>query len=614
MTKILGIDLGTTNSCVAVVDVSTPQVIPNREGSRTTPSVVGFTEDAERLVGQIAKRQAITNPFNTIFAIKRLIGRKFVHDEVNHAKKVLPYQIVEASNGDVKVKIRDREYSPEEISAFILMEGKSFAEEFLEEEITEAIITVPAHFNDAQRQATRDAGKIAGLEVLRIINEPTAAALAYGLDSKGNKNIVVYDLGGGTFDVSVLKLEEGLFEVLSTSGDTYLGGEDFDKRITDWLIESFLKDTQIDLREDRMALQRLKEASEKAKCELSVADESRITLPFISADDTGPKHLNKVLSRSDFESMVEDLIERTIHPVEDALSEAGLDPDQIDEVILVGGQTRMPKVVDAVRAVFKKDPNRNINPDEVVGIGAAIQGGIMRGDIKDMILLDVTPLSLGVETNGGLFTKIIERNSTIPTKNSMIFTTVSDNQTKVQVHVLQGEREFAKENKSLGKFDLVGIPPAPRGVPQVEVTFSIDSNGIVNVTAVDMATGQSTGVQINPAGGLSKDEIDELVKEAQDHSKSDLQRREHRALVNRLEGMIYTNEKVFREFGKLLSEEDRDKVAKVIAKSKDALNSESKQALNDALFDLQIASKILTSVMLYNPLKSNMSMDEGAGG
>jgi len=613
MAKILGIDLGTTNSCVAVVDVSTPQVIPNREGSRTTPSVVGFTEDAERLVGQIAKRQAITNPLNTIFAIKRLIGRKFVHDEVSHAKKVLPYQIVEAPNGDVKVKIRDRSYSPEEISAFILMEIKSFAEEFLEEEVSEAIITVPAHFNDAQRQATRDAGKIAGLEVLRIINEPTAAALAYGLDQKGNKNIVVYDLGGGTFDVSVLKLEDGLFEVLSTSGDTYLGGEDFDKRITDWLIESFLSETKIDLREDRMALQRLKEASEKAKCELSMADESRITLPFISADESGPKHLNKVLKRSDFETMVEDLIQKTIDPVNDALKEAGLAADKIDEVILVGGQTRMPKVVEAVRAVFGKEPDRNINPDEVVGIGAAIQGGIMRGDIKDMVLLDVTPLSLGVETNGGLFTKIIERNSTIPTKNSMIFTTVSDNQTKVQVHVLQGEREFAKENKSLGKFDLVGIPPAPRGVPQVEVTFSIDSNGIVNVTAVDMATGQSTGVQINPAGGLSKDEIDRLVKEAQEHSKSDQQRREHRALVNRLEGMIYTNEKVFREFGKLLSDEERDKVAKVIAKSKEVLNSESKQALNDALYDLQMAAKVLTSVMLYNPLKSNMSMDEGTG-
>jgi molecular chaperone DnaK len=610
MAKILGIDLGTTNSCVAVVDVATPQVIPNREGSRTTPSVVGFTEDAERLVGQIAKRQAITNPFNTIYAIKRVIGRKFVSDEVTHAKKVLPYQVVEASNGDVKVKVRDREFSPEEISAFILMEIKTFAEEFLGEEVTEAIITVPAHFNDAQRQATRDAGRIAGLEVLRIINEPTAAALAYGLDTKGTRNIAVYDLGGGTFDVSILKLEDGLFEVLSTSGDTYLGGEDFDKRITDWLIEGFIKDAGIDLREDRMALQRLKEASEKAKCELSMNEETRITLPFISADSSGPKHLNRVLTRSDFESMVEDLIQKTIDPVNDALSQAGLTADKIDEVVLVGGQTRMPRVIEAVRKAFGREPDRNINPDEVVAIGAAIQGGIMRGDIKDMVLLDVTPLSLGVETNGSLFTKIIERNSTIPTKNSMIFTTVSDNQTKVQVHVLQGEREFAKENKSLGKFDLVGIPAAPRGVPQIEVTFSIDSNGIVNVTAVDQATGQSTGVQINPAGGLSKDEIDRLVKDAQEHARSDAARREQRALMNRLEGMIYTNEKVFREFSKLLNDPDRDRVQKVIGKCKEALNSESKQALNDAIYELQLASKILTSVMLYNPMKSSLGTEE----
>jgi len=610
MAKILGIDLGTTNSCVAVVDVATPQVIPNREGSRTTPSVVGFTEDAERLVGQIAKRQAITNPFNTIYAIKRVIGRKFVSDEVTHAKKVLPYQVTEASNGDVKVKIRDREFSPEEISAFILMEIKTFAEEFLGEEVTEAIITVPAHFNDAQRQATRDAGRIAGLEVLRIINEPTAAALAYGLDTRGSRNIAVYDLGGGTFDVSILKIEDGLFEVLATSGDTYLGGEDFDKRITDWLIEGFIRDAGIDLREDRMALQRLKEASEKAKCELSMNEETRITLPFISADSSGPKHLNRVLTRSDFETMVEDLIQKTIDPVTDALAQAGLTAEKIDEVVLVGGQTRMPRVIEAVRKVFGREPDRNINPDEVVAIGAAIQGGIMRGDIKDMVLLDVTPLSLGVETNGSLFTKIIERNSTIPTKNSMIFTTVSDNQTKVQVHVLQGEREFAKENKSLGKFDLVGIPAAPRGVPQIEVTFSIDSNGIVNVTAVDQATGQSTGVQINPAGGLSKEEIDRLVKDAQEHAKSDAARREQRALMNRLEGMIYTNEKVFREFSKLLNDPDRDRVQKVIAKSKDALNSESKQALNDAIYELQLASKILTSVMLYNPMKSSLGTEE----
>jgi len=604
MAKIIGIDLGTTNSCVAVVDVTTPQVIPNREGSRTTPSVVGFTEDGERLVGQIAKRQAITNPFNTIFAIKRLIGRKYDSEEVARAKQVLPYQIVQAPNGDVKVKIRDREYSPEEVSAFVLMEIKSFAEDFLGEPITEAIITVPAYFNDSQRQATRDAGKIAGLDVLRIINEPTAAALAYGLDNKKNQLIAVYDLGGGTFDISILKLEEGLFEVLSTSGDTYLGGEDFDKRVMDWLIEVFQKESGIDLRDDRMALQRLKEAAERAKCELSMAAESRITLPFISADASGPKHLNTVLTRHEFERMVEDLIQKTIDPVNDALKAAGVTASRIDEVVLVGGQTRMPKVIEAVQKAFGKEPNRNINPDEVVAVGAAIQGGILRGDIKDMILLDVTPLSLGIETHGGLFTKIIERNSTIPTKNSLIFTTVSDNQSKVQVHVLQGEREFSRENKSLGKFDLVGIPPAPRGVPQIEVTFALDSNGIVNVTARDQATGASQGVQINPAGGLSKEEIDRLVNEASEHQRADYARREMRMLQNKLEGMIYTNDKVFREFGKLLNEDDRNKVGKIIGKAKEAVVTEEKQKLNDAIFELQAASRILTSVMLYNPAKS----------
>jgi molecular chaperone DnaK len=605
MPKIIGIDLGTTNSCVAVVDVTTPQVISNREGSRTTPSVVGFTEDGERLVGQIAKRQAITNPYNTIFAIKRLIGRKFESDEVAHAKKVLPYQVVPAPNGDVKVKIRDREYSPEEVSAFILMEIRSFAEEFLGEPITEAIITVPAYFNDSQRQATRDAGKIAGLDVLRIINEPTAAALAYGLDNKKSQIIAVYDLGGGTFDISILKLEEGLFEVLSTSGDTYLGGEDFDKRIMDWLIENFKKDTGIDLTEDRMALQRLKEASERAKCELSISPETRITLPFISADASGPKHLNSVLTRHELEKMVDDLIQRTIDPTKDALKSAGLGPEKIDEVVLVGGQTRMPKVIEAVQKVFGKEPNRNINPDEVVAVGAAVQGGILRGDIKDMILLDVTPLSLGLETHGGLFTKIIERNSTIPTKNSLIFTTVADNQNKVQVHVLQGEREFARENKSLGKFDLIGIPASPRGVPQIEVTFAIDSNGIVNVTARDQATGQSQGVQINPAGGLSKDEIERIIGEADEHSRADSQRREVRMIQNKLEGMIYTNEKVFREFGKLLKDDEKESVSKILSRAKEVVNSDEKNRLNEAIFDLQGASRILTGVMLYNPAKLN---------
>jgi molecular chaperone DnaK len=611
MPKIIGIDLGTTNSCIAVVDVTTPQVIPNREGSRTTPSVVGFTEDNERLVGQIAKRQAITNPFNTVFAIKRLIGRKFDSDEVSRAKQVLPFQVVAATNGDIKVRIRDHEYSPEEISAFVLMEIRSFAEDFLGEPITEAIITVPAYFNDSQRQATRDAGKIAGLEVLRIINEPTAAALAYGLDNKKNQLIAVYDLGGGTFDISILKLEDGLFEVLSTSGDTYLGGEDFDKRIMDWMIEAFQRETNIDLREDRMALQRLKEAAERAKHELSMSEESRITLPFISADAGGPKHLNNVLTRHELEKLVEDLIQRTIDPVNDALKAAGVSASQIDEVVLVGGQTRMPRVIEAVKQAFGKDPNRNINPDEVVAVGAAIQGGILRGDIKDMVLLDVTPLSLGIETHGGLFTKLIERNSTIPTKNSLIFTTVADNQNKVQVHVLQGEREFSRENKSLGKFDLVGIPPAPRGVPQIEVTFALDSNGIVNVTARDQATGQSQGVQINPAGGLSKDEIDRLVSEAAAHSRTDAQRRELRMLQNKLEGMVYTNEKVFREFGKLLQEGEREKVSAMIGRSKELVTSEDKQKLNDAIFELQGASRILTSVMLYNPMKMG-APDSGA--
>ncbi|HEX8253828.1 MAG TPA: molecular chaperone DnaK [Thermoanaerobaculia bacterium] len=609
MPKIIGIDLGTTNSCVAVVDVTTPQVISNREGSRTTPSVIGFTEDSERLVGQIAKRQAITNPFNTVFAIKRLIGRKFESDEVAHAKTVLPYNIVSASNGDVKVKIRDREYSSEEISAFVLMEIKAFAQDYLGEEISEAIITVPAYFNDSQRQATRDAGKIAGLEVLRIINEPTAAALAYGLENRQNQVIAVYDLGGGTFDVSILKLEDGLFEVLSTSGDTYLGGEDFDKRVMDWLIETFQRDTGIDLREDRMALQRLKEAAERAKCELSIEQESRVTLPFISADASGPKHLNTILTRRELERLVEDLVQKTIGPVNDALRAAGVTAKDVDEVVLVGGQTRMPRVIEAVKQVFGKDPNRNINPDEVVAVGAAIQGGILRGDIKDMVLLDVTPLSLGIETHGGLFTKLIDRNATIPTKNSLVFTTVADNQNKVTVHVLQGEREFARENNSLGKFDLVGIPAAPRGVPQIEVTFAIDSNGIVNVTARDQATGQSQGVQINPAGGLSKDEIDRIISDASAHQRADSQRRELRVLQNKLEGMIYTNDKVFKEFGKLLSEGDRERVQKIINRAREVVASEDKQPINDAIYELQNASRILTSVMLYNPLKS-MSTSE----
>jgi molecular chaperone DnaK len=605
MSRVLGIDLGTTNSCSAIVTVTEPQVIPNREGSRTTPSIVGFTEDGERLVGQIAKRQAITNPFNTVYAIKRLIGRKFESEEVTKAQKVLPYQMVKAANGDVKVRIRDREYSPEEVSAFVLGEIRSFVQDFTDEEVTQAIITVPAYFDDSQRQATRDAGKIAGLEVLRILNEPTAAALAYGLENRGNEIVAIYDLGGGTFDISILKIEDGLYEVLSTSGDTYLGGEDFDRAVIDWLVEGYKEETGVDLGEDRMALQRLKEAAEKSKTELSMEEESRITLPFISSGESGPRHLNRIITRQKLEELVEPLVQRTIGPCRDALLQAGLDATQIDEVILVGGQTRMPRVQEAVTEIFGKEPNRSINPDEVVAVGAAIQGAIMSGEVKDMVLLDVTPLSLGIETQGGLFTKIIERNATIPTKNSLVFTTVADNQNKVQVHVLQGEREISRENKSLGKFDLIGIPPAPRGVPQIEVTFAIDSNGIVNVSARDQATGQETGVQINPAGGLTEEEISKIIEDAAQHSRTDQARREMKTLQNKLEGMIYTNEKVFREFGKLLSNEDQQKVDAILKMARGAVSSESKQKINDTIFELQTVSRILTEVMLYNPTKHN---------
>ena len=598
MSKILGIDLGTTNCCVAVVEGTTPQVLANREGSRTTPSIVAFTEDGERLVGQIAKRQAITNPLNTVFAVKRLVGRKFDSQETAHAREVLSDEIARAANGDVKIRSRGKEFSPEEISAFILQEIKEFSEEVLGEEITEAIVTVPAYFDDAQRQATRDAGRIAGLEVLRIINEPTAAALAYGVDRKGSEIVAVYDLGGGTFDISILELGDGLYEVKATAGDTYLGGEDFDKKVMDWLLEDFQKTTGIDLKQDRMALQRLKEAAEKAKCELSSAMETTITLPFISADATGPKHISRSLTRDRFEQLVADLIDRTAAPCLDALASAKMQPSDVDQVILVGGQTRTPRVQRMVAELFGREPSREINPDEVVAIGAAIQGGVLKGEIKEVVLLDVTPLSLGIETHGGLFEKLIERNSTIPTKNTKVFTTVADNQSVVEIHVLQGERELSKENKSLGRFELVGIPTAPRGVPQIEVTFAIDSNGIVHVSARDLATGKAQGMQLNPAGGLSQSEIDRIIREASAFATADNERREITQLRNRLEGMLASNARVLGEFAEALSSDERERIEETLQRSQEMAASESRDELMEALFDMHGVAKVLTRVML----------------
>ncbi len=604
MAKVIGIDLGTTNCCAAVVEVGSPQVIANREGARTTPSIVGFTEDGERLVGQIAKRQAITNPTQTIYAVKRLIGRKWDDPEVKQAREHLSYQLTPAANGDLKIRVRDKDYAPEEISAFILREIREFCEEALGEEIREAIITVPAYFDDSQRQATRDSGRIAGLEVLRIINEPTAASLAYGLEKqKKQETIVVYDLGGGTFDVSILRIDSGMFEVLSTSGDTFLGGEDFDRTVMDWLLADFLKQTGIDLRQDRLALQRLKEAAEKAKCELSSALETTIALPFIASDTSGPKHISKVLSRDQFEALVAELVQRTEGPCRNALTAAGLKPDQIDNIILVGGQTRTPMVQRMVETIFGKPPNRSINPDEVVAVGAAIQAGVLRGEIKDLVLLDVTPLSLGIETHGGIFVKLIERNSTIPTKNTQIFTTVADNQTTVEVNVLQGEREIAKENKPLGKFQLIGIPTAAKGVPQIEVTFAIDSSGIVNVSARDLATGKAQGIQINPAGGLSQEEIDRIIAEAASNKAIDQKKKELRQLKNKLEGMIVGNDRIFREFGNLLAEDERERLEKTLGNAREVMTGDERGPIDDALIDMKGVSKILTQAMLYKPDK-----------
>jgi molecular chaperone DnaK len=611
VSKAIGIDLGTTNCCVAVMEGGSPRVIASREGGRTTPSIVAFTSRGERLVGQIAKRQSLTNPQSTIYAVKRLIGRKFDSPEVAKAMQLVPYQIVPSDNGDAWIKVRDKDYSSPELSGYLLRHLKEMAEEYLGAEVTDAVLTTPAYFNDAQRQATKDAGRIAGLNILRIINEPTAASLAYGMDAgTAPRKIAVYDLGGGTFDISILQLGEGVFEVKSTSGDTFLGGEDFDQRIVDWLVNQFRDDTGIDLRGDRMALQRLKEAAEKAKCEVSREESAEINLPFISAGDDGPRHLATTLTREKFEELVEDLIEKTRGPSEEALSMAGLKPEDIDEVLLVGGQTRTPKVVEIVRSIFGQEPSNEINPDEVVGVGAAVQAGILRGEVKDLVLLDVTPLSLGIETRGGMFTKIIERNATIPTRKSKIFTTVADNQTKVQIHVLQGEREIAAHNKSLGQFELVGIPPAPRGATQIEVSFDIDSNGIVNVQARDLATQREQKILVTPSSGLVEEEIAAIIEDAQQHADEDRQRAEYIRARARLEGLVDSNQKTFNEFGSMLSDDDQTRSRQILTEAKHALESGSASECTEALEKIAEMGRILSEVILYDPGAFSTPSDE----